>query len=85
MIAFKDGDEFNIPHVERDKYIELLTTILGSDPFSIGSYHGALSSDFISEIINYIMIAQGYNSLNLTIEKEADGYHLGITIEGKGK
>ena len=85
MIAFEDSDESNIPHIDRDKYIELLTTILGEDPFPIGSYHGALSADFISEIISYIMFAQGNNSLNLIIEKEADGYHIGITIDRKNK
>lgn len=86
MISFSDGNSPNDPpDFPKDKYLELIKAIFQTDPFYTGSYHGSLSPQQVGEILANIMYAQNYQSLDLTLEKEADGYHLGLTINKKDK
>lgn len=86
MIAFSDkGNPNDPPDFPKEKYLELLKAILQTDSFYTGSYHGGLSPQQLGEILANIMYAQNYKSLRVTIEKEADGYHLGLTIDKKDK
>tara|TARA_Y100000310_G_C20261025_1_gene613632 strand:+ start:233 stop:493 length:261 start_codon:yes stop_codon:yes gene_type:complete len=86
MIAFSHGnDPDDPPDLSKEKYLELLKAILQTDPFYIGSYHGNLSPQQLGDILANVMYAQNYQSINVSIEKEADGYHLGLTIDKKSK
>ena len=86
MIAFKDGKEPEDPReFPKEKYLELLAAIFKSDPFSIGTYHGGLSPQHLGEILATVIYKYNYKQVSVTIEKESDGYHLGLTIDQKSK
>ena len=53
------------------------------NPYSIGSLHGGLGTSNIKEIINYLMYTENNDSIQITINKELDEYHLSITIDNK--
>ena len=83
MIAFRDGyspdDEFSIPKEKLKKIIKSALLKKASSP-SVSSYYGNLSPTQIEAIISHLMYTKGADSINLTINKEQDGYHLGLTI-----
>ena len=77
MICFKKGHapedklELSVKHLEA-----LVKAIAGTDSYYPGSYHGGLHPDAITEIIKHLMFVD-------KIDKEADGYHLALTIDKK--
>ena len=85
MISFAEGgfDENTPPSSANLK--KLIQAILSNDPFAIGSYHGELNNQNIAEIISYLMYTQNHSSIQIIIDKEANGYHLGLTIDKKEK
>lgn len=86
MIAFNDSLEPENHHkFSKEKYMELLKTLFNTDPFAIGSYHGGLSPQYLGEILASLIYKDNYKEVTVTIEKEADGYHLGLTIDQKSK
>jgi len=62
---------------------ELMESLSETDPYYSGSYHGGLHPDGITEIIKHLMFKEGNESLQIIIDKEADGYHLSVTIDEK--
>lgn len=83
MIAFREGqspdDEFSIPKEKLKEIIKSALLKKASSP-SVSSYYGNLSPTQIEMIISHLMYTKGANSINLTINKEEDGYHLGLTV-----
>ncbi len=84
MIAFRDGHE-----PEGDKYLQLSKDQIkklvekvmeAGSQFVEGSYHGGLSPTQIEAIISHILYTQDNSSLTITIDKEVDGYHLGLKV-----
>lgn len=61
----------------------LVKALSGADPYYSGSYHGGLHPDAITEIIKHLMFKDGNESVQIIIDKEVDGYHLGLTIDKK--
>jgi hypothetical protein len=53
------------------------------NPYSVGSAHRALSLSNVKEIINYLMYTENNDSIQITIDKELDGYHLSLTVNKK--
>ena len=86
MIAFKKGhspDGFE--NVPQEKYMELLKAVLKQDPFYAGSYHQGLSPQQLGEMLGHIMYVQKYKTVHFILDKEDNGYHLGLTIDKKEK
>lgn len=82
MIAFREGhdpnDPYNIPAENLEKLIKAL---LSNDSFYEGSFHEGLSPTQIEQIISYLMYTKEHECVHLIINKEADGYHLNLTID----
>ena len=82
MIAFRKGfapdDEHSISKAHLKKLVKAFLP-KGNASF-IHSYHGGLSLAQIEMIISHLMYTKGSDSINITIEKESDGYHLGLTV-----
>lgn len=84
MICFKKGYapedklELSVKHLEA-----LVKAIAGTDSYYPGSYHGGLHPDAITEIIKHLMFVDKNESVQIIIDKEADGYHLALTIDKK--
>ena len=84
MICFKKGHapedklELSVKHLEA-----LVKAIAGTDSYYPGSYHGALHPEPITEISKQLMFVDKNESVQIIIDKEADGYHLALTIEKK--
>tara|TARA_R100000008_G_C3570001_1_gene161487 strand:+ start:1146 stop:1406 length:261 start_codon:yes stop_codon:yes gene_type:complete len=86
MIAFNEDYAPEASHkFSKEKYLELLKAVFNTDPFVIGSYHGGLSPQYLGEILASLIYKDNYKEVTVTIEKEADGYHLGLTIDQKSK
>tara|TARA_R100000664_G_C2676004_1_gene86027 strand:- start:302 stop:607 length:306 start_codon:yes stop_codon:yes gene_type:complete len=83
MIAFREGqspdDEFSIPKEKLKEIIKSALLKKASSP-SVSSYYGNLSPTQIEMIISHLMYTKAAESINITINKEDDGYHLGMTI-----
>lgn len=83
MIAFRDGyspdDEYSI---SKDELKKIIKAVLAkkSGISSTHSHHSGLSPTQIEMIISHLMYTKGAESINLTINKEEDGYHLGLTV-----
>ena len=83
MIAFNHGnspdDEYSI---SKDELKKIIKAVLAkkSGISSTHSHHSGLSPTQIEMIISHLMYTKGADSINLTINKEQDGYHLGLTI-----
>jgi hypothetical protein len=82
VIAFKKGfapeDDYSISKGQLKKLVKALLA-QKSNP-STHSYHGELTPSQVEMIISHLMYTKGADSINLTINKEEDGYHLGLTI-----
>ena len=83
MIAFREGqspdDEFSIPKEKLKEIIKSALLKKSSSP-SVSSYYGNLSPAQIEMMISHLMYTKDCESINITINKEEDGYHLGMTI-----
>ncbi len=83
MIAFREGqspdEEYSI---SKDQLKKIIKAVLAkkSGVSSTHSHHSGLSPTQIEMIISHLMYTKGADSINLTINKEEDGYHLGLTI-----
>ena len=83
MIAFREGqspdEEYSI---SKDQLKKIIKAVLAkkSGVSSTHSHHIGLSPTQIEMIISHLMYTKGANSINLTINKEEDGYHLGLTV-----
>ena len=87
MIAFNHGhspdDEYSI---SKDQLKKIIKAVLSNEktPFnqsvSTHSHHSGLSPTQIEMIISHLMYTKGAESINLTVNKEEDGYHLGLTV-----
>ena len=83
MIAFADdyeGPESPLSNKELKEFLKALLDV-GGTKFSVNSYHSGLSPAQIERIISYLMYTQNHNSVTLTIDKELDGYHLGLSLD----
>ena len=85
MIAFRKGHE---PYghkqllIPKDQLKQLINAIIESGhQFTEGSYHGDLSPTQIEMVISHLLYNQNHSSVTMTIDKETDGYHLGLTID----
>ena len=65
-------------------YKELIKAIF-ADTFAEGTTFGGLHPDHISEILKHILYREKFKKVNITVSLEADGYHLNIKINRKGK
>ena len=83
MIAFRKGqspdEEYSISKDQLKKIIKSMLAQKGATS-STHSHHSGLSPTQIEMIISHLMYTKGANSINLTINKEEDGYHLGLTV-----
>jgi lambda repressor-like predicted transcriptional regulator len=83
MIAFRDGqspdEEHSISKDQLKKIIKAMLAQKGATP-STHSHHSGLSPTQIEMIISHLMYTKGADSISITINKESDGYHLGLTI-----
>ena len=83
MIAFREGqspeEEYSIPKEKLKEIIKSALLKKASSP-SVSSYYGNLSPTQIEMIISHLMYTKAAESINITINKEHDGYHLGMTI-----
>ena len=83
MIAFREGqspeEEYSIPKEKLKEIIKSALLKKASSP-SVSSYYGNLSPTQIEMIISHLMYTKAAESINITINKEDDGYHLGMTI-----
>ena len=83
MIAFRDGQSPDEGHsISKDQLKKIIKAMLaqkGVTP-STHSHHSGLSPTQIEMIISHLMYTKGASSINLTINKEEDGYHLGLTV-----
>ena len=73
MIAFKKGFS---KHSSEKGYQELIKTLL-EDTFAEGTSFG--------EILKHILYREKFKKVNITVSIEADGYHLKVKINRKGK
>ena len=82
VIAFRKGfapdDDYSISKSQLKKLVKALLT--KKSTASTHSYHGGLSPSQIEMIISHLMYTKGADAINLTINKEEDGYHLGLTV-----
>lgn len=86
MINFSDGyggsENINLNKKALKKIIE---KILEEDPYPESSSHAGLHPEHIKEIVNYLMFVDDNESIQISIDKELDGYHLALTIDRKNK
>jgi len=83
MIAFMDGyspdEEYSLSKDQLKKIIKAVLTKKGVTS-ATHSHHSGLTPTQIEMIISHLMYTKGADSINLTINKEEDGYHLGLTV-----
>lgn len=83
MIAFNHGhapdDEYSISKDQLKKIIKSVLAKKGAT-YATHSHHSGLTPTQIEMIISHLMYTKGAESINLTINKEEDGYHLGLTV-----
>ena len=53
--------------------------------YGVNTTHGGLGLDQIKEIISYLMHVEDNSSVEITIDKSFDEYHLSLTINKKEK
>lgn len=88
MIAFNHGnlpdDEYSI---SKDQLKKIIKAVMAkkSNISSTHSHHIGLSPTQIEMVISHLMYTKGAESINITINKEEDGYHLGLTIHDINK
>ena len=86
MIAFRDGHDpednnEDEPVLSKHNLKKLVHAILlANEKFTENSYHEGLSPSQLEIIISHLMYTEDYNSAVITINKGADGYHLGLKI-----
>ena len=82
VIAFRKGfapdDDYSISKGQLKKLVKALLAKKSNS--STPSYHGELTPSQVEMIISHLMYTKGADSINLTINKEEDGYHLGLTV-----
>tara|TARA_R110002167_G_scaffold38405_2_gene119596 strand:+ start:175 stop:444 length:270 start_codon:yes stop_codon:yes gene_type:complete len=85
MINFAEGwsPENEYLQMSKSEIKELIKELINSNPYSVGSFHGDLSLTNVKEIINYLMYTQNNDSIQITIDKESNKYHLSIMIDSK--
>ena len=83
MINFAEGWGYDHLLMNKSEIKELIKEIMSSKPYSIGSHHGNLSLTNVKEIINYLMYTENNDSIQITIDKESNKYHLSIMIDNK--
>jgi len=81
VIAFKKGFS---KHSSKKGYQELIKTLF-EDTFAEGTSFGGLHPEYIGEILKHILYREKFKKVNITVSLEADGYHLNIKINRKGK
>ena len=64
---------------------ELIKDIMKKNPYAVHATHGGLGLDQIKEIISYLMYVEDNSSVEITIDKEFDEYHLSLTVNKKEK
>ena len=83
MIAFNHGhspdDEYSI---SKDQLKKIIKSVLAKEgaTYATHSHHSGLTPTQIEMIISHLMYTKGAESINLTVNKEEDGYHLGLTV-----
>ena len=84
----------NVPKVSHgkrlDKFLQseikdLIKDLMKDNPYSISSVHDGLGLRQVKEIISYLMYVEDNNSIQVTINKSFDGYHLSLTVNKKDK
>ena len=88
MIAFRDGQSPNEDHsISKDQLKKIIKAVLAKNSgiSSTYSHHSGLSPTHLDMIISHLMYTKGADSINITINKEGDGYHLGLTVHDINK
>jgi|TARA_B110000495_G_C22559169_1_gene337549 hypothetical protein len=86
MINFADGyggDDY--VNLNKKAIKKIIQKILEEDPYPESSSHGGLNPEHIRDIVDYLMYVDNYESIQISIDKELDGYHLALTIDRKNK
>ena len=92
MINFADGwspsDKYKITKKDLKELVKKLMTIQDdqddlNEKYAEASYQGGLNPSHVTEIIKYILYTQEYRSVDMRVQVEEDGYHLGILIAKK--
>jgi len=88
MINFAEGwspsDKKTIELTKKDlkKLVEALME--SEEEYNEGEYIGGINPSYITEILKDIIYKQKYKYVDLRVQLENDGYHLGILIAKKG-
>ena len=86
MISFAEGSEGGRDiELSSSQLKKLVDAVMKGDPFAEGSRHGGLHPDYIKEIVNHLMFVEENHSIYIIVDKEADGFHLSVTIDRKEK
>ena len=82
VIAFRKGFAPDDEHgISKSQLQKLIKALLAKETYMpVHSYYESLSPAQIEMIISNLMYTKGASEINLTINKEKDGYHLGLTI-----
>jgi hypothetical protein len=84
MIAFKKaGPTSSFTRSDLDEILDGILSNKGK--FNEGAKVGGLHPTEIQDIVAFLMFEEGNSSVRLTVEKEADNYHLALIIENKQK
>ena len=87
MINFNDGwsSRNEYLQISKSEIKDLIKNIMKKNPYGVNATHGGLGLDQIKEIISYLMYVEDNSSVEITIDKEFDEYHLSLTINKKEK
>lgn len=87
MINFAEGwgRENSYLQMSKSEIKDLIKDLMKDNPYSISSAHGGLGLRQVKEIISYLMYVEDNNSIQVTIDKSFDGYHLSLTVNKKEK
>ena len=83
MINFAEGWGNSYLRMNKSEIKELIEELMSNNPYSVGSFHGGLSLINVKELINYLMYTENNDSIQITIDKESNKYHLSIMIDSK--
>ena len=88
MINFADGwspsdGKIAISKKDLKKLVKKLMTLKDNEEYDEASYHGGLNPSHVTEIIKYILYTQEYKGVDMRVQVEEDGYHLGVLIAKK--
>lgn len=86
MINFAEGwspseTKYKITKSDLKKLVKKLMEV--EEEYPEASYTGGLNPSHITEILKHILYVQKFASVDLRVQVEDDGYHLGVLIAKK--